>query len=68
MFNLDFGQYKERKWRTNMTIFFHKPLFIFVLVSTAVSISYSYSIAMMLLTTFILAYLTKGSRRKQNRT
>ena len=64
MFNLNFGQYKERTWRNNIAIFFHKYLFLLILASTAVSISYSYSIAMMILTTFTLAYLTKGSRRK----
>jgi hypothetical protein len=40
-----------------------KYLIIFAMVITSTGIIYSYSIAMMLLTTFTLAYLTKGSRR-----
>jgi len=41
----------------------NKYLVVLVLIVTAVSINYFYSIAMILLTTFTLAYLTKGSRR-----
>ena len=39
-------------------------LFSLVLAITVVGINYSYSVSMMILTTFILAYLTKGSRRQ----
>ena len=39
-------------------------LIILVVAITGISINYFYSIAMMLLTTFTLAYLTKGSRCK----
>ena len=39
-------------------------LFTLVLAVTVVGIIYSYSMSMMILTTFILAYLTKGSRRR----
>ena len=41
-----------------------KHLFTLVLAVTVVGTNYSYSISMMFLTTFILAYLTKGSRRR----
>ena len=41
-----------------------KFLVILVVVITAMIINYSYSMSMMFLTTFVLAYLTKGSRRK----
>lgn len=37
-------------------------LFTLVLAITVIGINYSYSVSMMILTTFILAYLTKGSR------
>ena len=41
-----------------------KYLFTLVLAVTVIGTNYSYSISMMFLTTFILAYLTKGSRRR----
>ena len=41
-----------------------KYLFTLVLAVTVVGTNYSYSISMMFLTTFILAYLSKGSRRR----
>lgn len=41
-----------------------KYLIFLVIAITAIGINYYYSLTMMLLTTFILAYLTKGSRRK----
>ena len=40
-----------------------KSLAFLVILTTAISFNYFYSWAMMLLTTFALAYLTKGSRR-----
>lgn len=49
--------------KISKTSFSGKYLIIFVIVITSTGINYSYSIAMMLLTTFTLAYLTKGSRR-----
>lgn len=41
-----------------------KYLIVLVLVITAISLNYFYSVAMMGFTTFTLAYLSKGSRRK----
>lgn len=48
----------------NKTTFFSKYWLALVLAITVLSINYSYSITMMFLTTFTLAYLSKGSRRK----
>jgi hypothetical protein len=49
--------------KTSKTGLSGKYLIIFAMVITSTGIIYYYSIAMMLLTTFTLAYLTKGSRR-----
>ena len=46
------------------TAFSNKYWFPLVLAITVFSVNHSYSITMMFLTTFILAYLTKGSRRQ----
>ena len=42
---------------------YHQYLIVLVVVITATSINYFYSMSMAFLTTFILAYLTKGCRR-----
>ncbi|WP_144864337.1 hypothetical protein [Hyella patelloides] len=64
MLKLNFCSQKERKWLDKTAIFPRKYLIFLVIVMTAASINYFYSLAMMLLTTFIFAYLTKGSRCK----
>ena len=46
------------------TAFSNKYWFALVLTITVLSVNHSYSITMMFLTTFILAYLTKDSRRQ----
>jgi hypothetical protein len=60
MNNKYFNQINSKISQTGLS---GKYLIIFVMVITSTGINYSYSIAMMLLTTFTLAYLTKGSRR-----
>ena len=57
-------QQKEKTEQNNFAIFSRKYLIFLAIAITAVSLNYFYSIAMMFLTTFILAYLTKGSRSK----
>ncbi len=57
-------QQKEKTEQNDFAIFSRKYLIVLVIAITAVSLNYFYSIAMMFLTTFILAYLTKGSRSK----
>jgi len=44
-----------------------KYLIILIIVIASFSINYFYSISMMLLTTFTLAYLSKGSRCKNKK-
>lgn len=64
MLNSNFSQQEMRKWQQNFAISSGKYLIVLVLVITTTSLNYFYSIAMMFFTTFILAYLTKGSRCK----
>ena len=47
----------------NNHIFNYKSFVLLLFVITAIAINYFHSISMMLLTTFVLAYSTKGSRR-----
>jgi hypothetical protein len=60
MNNKYLNQINSKIGKTNLS---GKYLIIFAMAITSTGIIYSYSIAMMLLTTFTLAYLTKGSRR-----
>jgi uncharacterized BrkB/YihY/UPF0761 family membrane protein len=64
MLNSSFSQQERRKWQQNFAISSGKYLITLVLVITATSLNCFYSIAMMFLTAFTLAYLTKGSRCK----
>ena len=64
MLHSNFSQHKRRIWQEKLTISALKYLIVLGLVITATSLNYFYSIAMMFLTTFTLAYLTKGSRCK----
>ena len=57
-------QYVGKKLQSGFSNINRKHLFTLVLAVTVVGTNYSYSISMMFLTTFILAYLTKGSRRR----
>ena len=50
-----------------ITPFYRQYFVILILAIVAISLNYFYSIAMMLLTTFTLAYFTKGSRCKQTK-
>ncbi|WP_319420564.1 hypothetical protein [Pleurocapsa sp. FMAR1] len=45
-------------------VFSSKYLIVLVIAITAIGINYYYSMSMAFLTTFALAYLTKGSRSK----
>ena len=56
-------QLTRNKLLTSFSNFKRRYLFTLVLAMTIVGINYYYSVSMMILTTFILAYLTKGSRR-----
>lgn len=49
-----------------LTVNSHKYLIVLAALITAASTHYFYSISMMFLTTFVLAYLSKGLRRKQS--
>lgn len=62
MLNSSFSQQEKRTWQQNFAISARKYLIVLVLVITATCLNCFYSIAMMFLTTFTLAYLTKGSR------
>jgi predicted PurR-regulated permease PerM len=64
MLNSSFSQQERKKWQPNFAISSGKYLITLVLVITATSLNCFYSIAMMFLTAFTLAYLTKGSRCK----
>lgn len=54
--------FNKVKGRINSTTNLNRYLWFLVLAITVAGVNYSYSISMMLLTTFALAYLTKGSR------
>ena len=62
--NFKLGLYKNKSGQENFSNINRKYLIVLVVVITASSFNYFYSIAMMFLTTFILAYLSKGSRCK----
>jgi predicted PurR-regulated permease PerM len=47
-----------------MAMKYRQYLVVLVIVITAVGTNYFYAVSMMLLTSFALAYLTKGSRCK----
>lgn len=64
MLNSNFNQHKKIIWQENLSISSRKYLIALVLIITATSLNCFYSIAMMFLTAFTLAYLTKGSRCK----
>ena len=57
-------QFARKKLPTSFLNIKSRYLFILVIAFTAIGINYSYSISMIILTTFVLAYLTKGSRRR----
>ncbi len=64
--NCNFRQQKDGSLLGNITIFDLKCkyLVVFVVLITAASINNFYSMSMIFLSTFTLAYLTKGSRSK----
>ena len=65
LYNINFKrQFVRKKLQSGFLNINRKYLFTLVLAVTVVGINYSYSISMMILTTFALAYLTKGSRSK----
>ena len=64
MFNISFSQHRGQIEQEKVAIFSRKYLVVLVLVITAISLNCFYSIAMIIFTTFTLAYLTKGSRCK----
>lgn len=56
------------KTKFNSTITLNRYAGALILVITVIGVNYFYSVSMMFLTTFVLAYLTKGSRSmKKNR-
>ena len=50
--------------KIDRTAFARKYWLVLVLAITVTGVNFSYSITMMFLTTFVLAYLSKGSRCK----
>lgn len=62
--NFSFARYDRQKIPKNLLKIQRQYLIVFVIVITASSLSYFYSIGMALLTTLLLAYLSKGSRCK----
>jgi len=53
------------KNKFNNTAVFNRYSGLLALVITVVGVNYFYSVSMMLLTTFVLAYLSKGSRSRK---